>query len=258
MVRRRAKEKAEAAMQNSLIENERDLYSHVSADQAQTEERPTKECDPSTDEKADELVEMQAYKDAADVLDVTNMGYVQIPKEAPRTDSHKDSETPIRVSVVPFNTQDYRFECICGELGIIDYKARVQCMNCQLWQHASCVNYKEESLETTPFYCPHCLVAMKPVSTGATLIISPSSICHQWVEEINRHIRSSSLRVLVSYRMELLYIIVTEIPIFMFLLTEVSILWSSDDFLSGLSGCEEAWFHPTPYARRAGCGHHHL
>lgn len=218
MVRRRAKEKAEAAMQNSLIENERDLYSHVSADQAQTGERPTKECDPSTDEKADELVEMQAYKDAADVLDVTNMG--DIPKEAPRTDSHKDSETPIRVSVVPFNTQDYRFECICGELGIIDYKARVQCMNCQLWQHASCVNYKEESLETTPFYCPHCLVAMKPVSTGATLIISPSSICHQWVEEINRHIRSSSLRVLVSYRMELLYIIFTEIPIFMFLLTE--------------------------------------
>uniref|UniRef100_A0A665XCI5 SNF2 histone linker PHD RING helicase n=1 Tax=Echeneis naucrates TaxID=173247 RepID=A0A665XCI5_ECHNA len=100
-------------------------------------------------------------------------------------------------SFVPFNTPDYRFECICGELGVIDYKARVQCMNCQLWQHADCVNYKEESLETTPFYCPHCLVAMKPVSTGATLIISPSSICHQWVEEINRHIRSSSLRVLV-------------------------------------------------------------
>ncbi|XP_034964701.1 E3 ubiquitin-protein ligase SHPRH isoform X4 [Zootoca vivipara] len=38
---------------------------------------------------------------------------------------------------------------------------------------------------------------MKPVPTGATLIISPSSICHQWVDEINRHVRSSSLRVLV-------------------------------------------------------------
>lgn len=112
------------------------------------------------------------------------------------------TETPTRASVVPFNTPDYRFECICGELGIVDYKARVQCMNCQLWQHADCVNYKEESLETTPFYCPHCLVAMKPVSTGATLIISPSSICHQWVEEINRHIRSSSLRVLVRKYMD--------------------------------------------------------
>uniref|UniRef100_A0A672UFC1 E3 ubiquitin-protein ligase SHPRH n=1 Tax=Strigops habroptila TaxID=2489341 RepID=A0A672UFC1_STRHB len=100
-------------------------------------------------------------------------------------------------SVFPFNTSEYRFECICGELGLADYKARVQCLKCYLWQHAECVNYKEENLKIKPFYCPHCLVAMKPVSTGATLIISPSSICHQWVDEINRHVRSSSLRVLV-------------------------------------------------------------
>ncbi|XP_062980647.1 E3 ubiquitin-protein ligase SHPRH isoform X2 [Elgaria multicarinata webbii] len=100
-------------------------------------------------------------------------------------------------SIFPFNTSDYRFECICGELGLADYKARVQCLNCHLWQHAECVNYKEENLKIKPFYCPHCLVAMKPVPTGATLIISPSSICHQWVDEINRHVRSSSLRVLV-------------------------------------------------------------
>ncbi|XP_063165053.1 E3 ubiquitin-protein ligase SHPRH isoform X1 [Candoia aspera] len=100
-------------------------------------------------------------------------------------------------SIFPFNTSDYRFECICGELGLVDYKARVQCLNCHLWQHAECVNYKEENLKIKPFYCPHCLVAMKPVPTGATLIISPSSICHQWVDEINRHVRSSSLRVLV-------------------------------------------------------------
>lgn len=198
MFERRAKEKAEAALQNSLTKNESD---HLSADQAQP--------DQSTDEKADELAGMCAEKEVAGVLDITSMA--DIPKEAPHTDSHKGSETPARVSVVPFNTPDYRFECICGELGIVDYKARVQCMNCHLWQHASCVNYKEESLETTPFYCPHCLVAMKPVSTGATLIISPSSICHQWVEEINRHIRSSSLRVLVSYRPALFYIIDAEI-----------------------------------------------
>ncbi|KAM3853505.1 E3 ubiquitin-protein ligase SHPRH isoform 1-T1 [Vipera latastei] len=100
-------------------------------------------------------------------------------------------------SIFPFNTSDYRFECICGELGLVDYKARVQCLNCHLWQHAECVNYKEENLKIKPFYCPHCLVAMKPVPTGATLIISPSSICHQWVDEINRHVRSSSLHVLV-------------------------------------------------------------
>uniref|UniRef100_A0A671W3I7 SNF2 histone linker PHD RING helicase n=1 Tax=Sparus aurata TaxID=8175 RepID=A0A671W3I7_SPAAU len=159
--------------------------------------------DESMNERADQsddtldtsTTASQTSQEKSDTRDISRL--VDLPEEAPQLDSLEETETPTRASVFPFNTPDYRFECICGELGIVDYKARVQCMNCQLWQHADCVNYKEESLETTPFYCPHCLVAMKPVSTGATLIISPSSICHQWVEEINRHIRSSSLRVLV-------------------------------------------------------------
>ncbi|XP_027487337.1 E3 ubiquitin-protein ligase SHPRH isoform X2 [Corapipo altera] len=125
-----------------------------------------------------------------------------VPQEIPKVPSshsqeHADSSVQHTSSVFPFNTSGYRFECICGELGLADYKARVQCLKCYLWQHAECVNYKEENLKSRPFYCPHCLVAMKPVPTGATLIISPSSICHQWVDEINRHVRSSSLRVLV-------------------------------------------------------------
>ncbi|XP_075604584.1 E3 ubiquitin-protein ligase SHPRH isoform X2 [Balearica regulorum gibbericeps] len=118
--------------------------------------------------------------------------------ESSRSQEHASSSIQHTSSVFPFNTSEYRFECICGELGLADYKARVQCLKCHLWQHAECVNYKEENLKIKPFYCPHCLVAMKPVSTGATLIISPSSICHQWVDEINRHVRSSSLRVLAA------------------------------------------------------------
>ncbi|NXJ97146.1 SHPRH ligase, partial [Corythaixoides concolor] len=122
----------------------------------------------------------------------------EVPKEpSSHSQEHAGSSIQHTSSVFPFNTSEYRFECICGELGLADYKARVQCLKCYLWQHAECVNYKEENLKIKPFYCPHCLVAMKPVSTGATLIISPSSICHQWVDEINRHVRSSSLRVLV-------------------------------------------------------------
>lgn len=138
-------------------------------------------------------------------LDVPK-GKADIKQEIPKDQSsHSQERASSSVqhasSVFPFNTSEYRFECICGELGLVDYKARVQCLKCSLWQHAECVNYKEENLKIKPFYCPHCLVAMKPVSTGATLIISPSSICHQWVDEINRHVRSSSLRVLVSLYM---------------------------------------------------------
>ncbi|CAK6966018.1 E3 ubiquitin-protein ligase SHPRH [Scomber scombrus] len=204
---RRAKEKAEAALQNSLTEDQTDPPSPTSDSPAPQENETKTEWDESLNEKADrsdDTLEISTTtlqcqdKSESDTQDMSRIYNVPEEKgEAPQSDSQEETEPPTRVSVVPFNTPDYRFECICGELGIIDYKARVQCMNCQLWQHADCVNYKEESLETTPFYCPHCLVAMKPVSTGATLIISPSSICHQWVEEINRHIRSSSLRVLV-------------------------------------------------------------
>ncbi len=207
MFQRRAKEKAEAALHNALTEDQRDLFSPTSDCLAPEETGAKKEWDESLNEKADQsddvldtsttASQMSQDKSESDMQDMPRMDEPEERGEAPRLDSQEETETPTRASVAPFNTPDYRFECICGELGIIDYKARVQCMNCQLWQHADCVNYKEESLETTPFYCPHCLVAMKPVSTGATLIISPSSICHQWVEEINRHIRSSSLRVLV-------------------------------------------------------------
>lgn len=114
-----------------------------------------------------------------------------------RAESPADGDMPQSTVMSPCNSSDYRFECICGELDQVDRKPRVQCLKCHLWQHAKCVNYEEKNLKIKPFYCPHCLVAMEPVSTRATLIISPSSICHQWVDEINRHVRSSSLRVLV-------------------------------------------------------------
>ncbi|TRZ16647.1 hypothetical protein HGM15179_010473 [Zosterops borbonicus] len=133
-----------------------------------------------------------------DVSKTTAAVQQEIPKvQSSLSQERAGSSVQHTSSVFPFNTSEYRFECICGELGLADYKARVQCLKCYLWQHAECVNYKEENLKSRPFYCPHCLVAMKPVPTGATLIISPSSICHQWVDEINRHVRSSSLRVLV-------------------------------------------------------------
>lgn len=200
MFQRRAKKKAEAAMQNFISEDQRDLNPTSGCPKA--DEAETREWSESPHERNDQLKDM--LKTSTAPLQVSqdeseSQTTDDLPEERRNTSKidSRDTQTPTRASLVPFNTPNYRFECICGELGIIDYKARVQCMNCQLWQHADCVNYKVESLKTTPFYCPHCLVAMKPVSTGATLIISPSSICHQWVEEIHRHIRSSSLRVLV-------------------------------------------------------------
>lgn len=161
---------------------------------------------PTTEVREDEKPVTPLHRDQSEATTRVNTTDLLVERtsdvprvKTPPPPSPPPSPPPLatRASLTPFNTADYRFECICGELGLADLKARVQCMKCLLWQHAECVNYRAESRETTPFYCPHCLVAMTPVATGATLIISPSSICQQWVEEINRHIRSSSLRVLV-------------------------------------------------------------
>ena len=43
-----------------------------------------------------------------------------------------------------------------------------------------------------------CCIFQKPVVSGATLIISPFSIAHQWVDEILKHVPKQSLNVFVS------------------------------------------------------------
>ncbi|KAJ0062914.1 hypothetical protein NL108_008247, partial [Boleophthalmus pectinirostris] len=198
---RRAKDKAEVALQNALTEDDNDPEALPSSFPMETKKEYEENLSENLDDSNDTFnisTSSQTSQDRSELDLKDKMDDKQEEKaEIVQNISQEDADLPKRESFFPFNTSDYRFECICGELGIIDYKPRVQCMNCDLWQHADCVNYKEESLETTPFFCPHCLVAMTPVPTGATLIISPSSICHQWVEEINKHIRSSSLRVLV-------------------------------------------------------------
>ncbi|XP_076782966.1 E3 ubiquitin-protein ligase SHPRH isoform X1 [Arvicanthis niloticus] len=153
----------------------------------------------------DSQVDAPAAGDSASTDDaqVSESTCVSEDGQTQEAKDHAESPNPAAKELAQSNTAspcempDYRFECICGEFDQIGRKPRVQCLKCHLWQHAKCVNYEEKNLKVKPFYCPHCLVAMEPVSTRATLIISPSSICHQWVDEINRHVRSSSLRVLV-------------------------------------------------------------
>ncbi|XP_056016724.1 E3 ubiquitin-protein ligase SHPRH-like isoform X5 [Ostrea edulis] len=104
-------------------------------------------------------------------------------------------------SVAPKNF----FECICGmgddSRETIHKKQtlhRVQCVKCGLRQHAECVSYDLQDPYRGQFKCPHCHVLSEPIKSGATLIISPAAISHQWMEEIQKHInRESSLKVFV-------------------------------------------------------------
>nr|CAD7260465.1 unnamed protein product [Timema shepardi] len=77
-------------------------------------------------------------------------------------------------------------QCLCG-----DEKIAVR----RKWQHRSCVNYYVGGDET--YLCPSCWQDEDPVVSGATLIVSPDSICDQWVSEIRKHIVDKDFKVMV-------------------------------------------------------------
>ncbi|XP_064122069.1 E3 ubiquitin-protein ligase SHPRH-like [Macrobrachium nipponense] len=91
------------------------------------------------------------------------------------------------------------FECICGssEAEINDDKFRIQCTKCSLWQHANCVQFDMSNPYRGDYICPHCWTQETPVVSGATLIVTPSSISYQWKDEILKHLKQKSIRMLV-------------------------------------------------------------
>eukprot|EP00095_Tigriopus_kingsejongensis_P004239 maker-scaffold711_size108467-snap-gene-0.24 protein:Tk04239 transcript:maker-scaffold711_size108467-snap-gene-0.24-mRNA-1 annotation:"e3 ubiquitin-protein ligase shprh" len=90
------------------------------------------------------------------------------------------------------------FECICGtELDADeDVRHRIQCSSCQLWQHSECVKFNVADPFRGNYLCPHCWTTQAPLPSGATLIVSPSTISYQWIEEIQKHIRHKKVRML--------------------------------------------------------------
>ncbi|KAG7174962.1 E3 ubiquitin-protein ligase SHPRH-like [Homarus americanus] len=91
------------------------------------------------------------------------------------------------------------FECVCGsaEIESRDEKFRVQCSLCSLWQHANCVQYNMMDPYRGLYICPHCWTQEPPVVSGATLIVTPSAIVYQWVNEIIKHLKHKAIRMLV-------------------------------------------------------------
>ncbi|XP_067124798.1 E3 ubiquitin-protein ligase SHPRH [Centruroides vittatus] len=95
-------------------------------------------------------------------------------------------------------------ECLCGALeNEFEYKVKLQCENCGLWQHLECIEkkYHPNYNALEKHYCPHCWVLPSRglYTSRATLIVTPTCIKYQWEEEIEKHVKQKSLRVLVYY-----------------------------------------------------------
>ncbi|GFS23980.1 E3 ubiquitin-protein ligase SHPRH [Elysia marginata] len=94
------------------------------------------------------------------------------------------------------------FECSCGRLEGQEENVNdsadlhtVKCIECGMSQHAECMNYDLRDPLRGDYLCPHCHATT--IKSGATLIISPYSICHQWIEEIKKHIKERSITVFI-------------------------------------------------------------
>ena len=88
-------------------------------------------------------------------------------------------------------------ECSCGvrtKDRDLAGQHRVQCNTCGMMQHAECVGYDLSDPQRGPYHCPHCWSsrACPPCLSAATLIVSPSTICYQWNDEIAKHINEKA------------------------------------------------------------------
>ncbi|KAH8021402.1 hypothetical protein HPB51_015582 [Rhipicephalus microplus] len=84
-----------------------------------------------------------------------------------------------------------QIECLSDGEG----EEMVQCPKCHVSHRVACHPGEEQYL------CPHCWVdpTKEKIAVKSTLIVSPSSISFQWLEEIERHQKDNVLRVM-EYR----------------------------------------------------------
>ena len=67
-----------------------------------------------------------------------------------------------------------------------------QCKICGTWTHVDCVNYTDDP---ESFICLKCTTLIPPVPSPATLIVTPSQISRQWIDEIEKHV-NKKLKIL--------------------------------------------------------------
>eukprot|EP00117_Sycon_ciliatum_P021785 scpid15132/ scgid3936/ E3 ubiquitin-protein ligase SHPRH; SNF2, histone-linker, PHD and RING finger domain-containing helicase len=86
--------------------------------------------------------------------------------------------------------------CLCNEK-IEDSQANcsehVFCVRCNGWQHKACVYFKTK-LPNGDYICPQCYASRDPMPCKTTLIISPSQISGQWLDEVKLHSRPGTFK----------------------------------------------------------------
>ncbi|KAF5302451.1 hypothetical protein FQR65_LT08541 [Abscondita terminalis] len=112
-----------------------------------------------------------------------------------------------------------RVQCICGDLDIED---SIECVDCNKYQHITCMGYKQSYGE---YRCPKCWMQQPILESKATLIVCPLSLRSQWCEEICKHV-SADLKMLVYEGSRAVPIYPTQLKNYDLVLTTYNVLQS--------------------------------
>uniref|UniRef100_A0A182XYS9 RING-type domain-containing protein n=1 Tax=Anopheles stephensi TaxID=30069 RepID=A0A182XYS9_ANOST len=119
-----------------------------------------------------------------------------------RNDSAMETE---RAESPEYDDEDDEDDDDCAELKCLCIKTHrkntIACTKCGRLQHRTCVlkHYEPDHNRTTRrrYICPECWRSEPLLESGATIIVSPASIKHQWESEIRKHVSDPSFRVFV-------------------------------------------------------------
>ncbi|CAO1410529.1 unnamed protein product [Diamesa serratosioi] len=89
-----------------------------------------------------------------------------------------------------------KLKCICGKTSKSNNKLLLTCSKCKNFQHEDCVNKNKDQLTT--YICPNCWkLSDTIIDSGCTIIVTPSTLKHQWKDEIEKHISKVNFKVLM-------------------------------------------------------------
>lgn len=96
----------------------------------------------------------------------------------------------------PNSSRNVVVQCICSETG---EDGIMKCKSCSRWLHKKCIGALKWN-GVQPVYCPQCWLKQTPVQSRATLIVSPTSISGQWLNEVKRHISKDANFKVLAYK----------------------------------------------------------
>ncbi|XP_053664769.1 E3 ubiquitin-protein ligase SHPRH [Anopheles marshallii] len=90
----------------------------------------------------------------------------------------------------------FPLKCFCTST---HRRKTITCRKCGRLQHRKCVLKHHQPKQNIPsrYICPECWRTEPLVESGATIIVSPASIKHQWESEIRKHVSDPNFRLFV-------------------------------------------------------------